>query len=64
MRSTGQRLPAALSERRTEPKIDVQHCANSVAHMANLPLDANVLPRGRVKRVRVYFARLMSRSSS
>lgn len=28
---------------RVEPRMDVQHVANAVVHMANLPLDANVL---------------------
>jgi NAD(P)-dependent dehydrogenase (short-subunit alcohol dehydrogenase family) len=33
----------ASGETREEPTMDVQHVANSVVHMASLPLDANVL---------------------
>jgi NADP-dependent 3-hydroxy acid dehydrogenase YdfG len=33
----------ADGELRTEPVMDVQHAADAVLHMANLPLSANVL---------------------
>ena len=35
-------VPQADGSVRPEPSIDVAHVANSVLHMANLPLDANV----------------------
>ncbi|MCA9203299.1 MAG: SDR family oxidoreductase [Pirellulaceae bacterium] len=38
-----QGVPQANGEIRTEPMMDVQHVANTVAHMASLPLDANIL---------------------
>ena len=41
-RMTAGVLQADLSTK-TEPRIDVRHVANSVVHMASLPLDVNVL---------------------
>jgi len=40
-RMTGGVLQADLSTR-TEPRMDVRHVADMVAHMASLPLDANI----------------------
>ena len=40
--STGAQQPSGgLTE--PEPRIDVEHVADAVAYMANLPLDTNVL---------------------
>ena len=36
-------VPQADGSRKPEPRIDVDHVANAVVYMANLPLDANVL---------------------
>ena len=36
-------VPQANGEIRVEPVMDVDHCGNLVAHIASLPLDANVL---------------------
>ena len=33
----------ANGEMKVEPRMDVQHVANAVVHMASLPLEANVL---------------------
>lgn len=38
-----QGVPQADGSLQVEPRIDVEHVANSVVHMANLPLDANIL---------------------
>jgi len=35
-------VPQADGSRKSEPRMDVQHVASSVVHMASLPLDANV----------------------
>jgi NAD(P)-dependent dehydrogenase (short-subunit alcohol dehydrogenase family) len=36
-------VPQADGSMKVEPRMDVEHVANAVVHMANLPLDANVL---------------------
>jgi NAD(P)-dependent dehydrogenase (short-subunit alcohol dehydrogenase family) len=36
-------VPQADGSLLAEPRIDVEHVANSILHMANLPLDANIL---------------------
>lgn len=36
-------VPQANGTMRIEPRMDVQHVADAVLHMANLPLDANIL---------------------
>jgi NAD(P)-dependent dehydrogenase (short-subunit alcohol dehydrogenase family) len=36
-------VPQAFGEVRPEPLMDVQHVADAVVYMANMPLDANVL---------------------
>ncbi len=36
-------VPQANGEMKVEDRMDVAHVANSVVHMASLPLDANVL---------------------
>ena len=36
-------MPQADGSLRPEPRMDVQHVARSILHIANLPLDANVL---------------------
>lgn len=36
-------VPQADGSMKVEPRMDVQHVANAVVHMASLPLDANVL---------------------
>ncbi len=38
-----QGVPQANGARAAEPVMDVEHVAQSVLHMANLPLEANVL---------------------
>ena len=38
-----QGVPQANGALMIEPRMDVQHVADAVLHMANLPLDANVL---------------------
>jgi NADP-dependent 3-hydroxy acid dehydrogenase YdfG len=38
--STG--VPQANGTMMVEPRMDVQHVANAVVHMASLPLEANV----------------------
>jgi NADP-dependent 3-hydroxy acid dehydrogenase YdfG len=35
-------VPQPNGEMMVEPRMDVQHVANSVVYMASLPLDANV----------------------
>jgi NAD(P)-dependent dehydrogenase (short-subunit alcohol dehydrogenase family) len=35
-------VPQANGEMMVEPRMDVQHVANAIVHIANLPLDANV----------------------
>jgi NADP-dependent 3-hydroxy acid dehydrogenase YdfG len=39
----GQGVPQANGEIAKEPLMDVQHVADSIVHMANMPPDANVL---------------------
>ena len=36
-------MPQANGSVLAEPRMDVEHVANSIVHMANLPLDANIL---------------------
>ena len=37
-----QGVPQADGSTQAEPRMDVEHVANAVVHIANLPLDANI----------------------